>query len=86
MNTTGTPVTVPMVRTWFDGDRACVSLYEQNVMDGSVGETILEIWDDWVFDAIEDGELDLNDPLGSMIRIAADVGLLVTSQTRALLH
>lgn len=58
------------VETWFERDRAQVTLYDGN------GDTILEWWDEAVEEAIEDGFLDPHDYLDSATEYAKSLGIL----------
>ena len=57
--------------TWFERDRAHVE-----IRDEETDQTIIEFWDEAVFEAIEDGFLDPSDYFGSAIRYAESVGLI----------
>jgi hypothetical protein len=46
------------VSTWFERDRACVIVYAG---DNESDAVLLELWDEAVFEAIEDGFLDAKD-------------------------
>ena len=55
------------LETWFERDRAHVAL-----VDADTDETIFELWDDAVFEAVEDGFLDHRAFLmGKLMRPAA---------------
>ena len=47
-----------IVSTWFERDCACVIVYAG---DDENSEGLLELWDEAVFEAIEDGFLDAKD-------------------------
>jgi len=59
------------VYTWFERDRASVELRNEDT-----AETILELWDDDVYQAVEDGYLNPRDWEGSMLEYAKYLGLI----------
>ena len=59
------------LHAWIERDRAHVEL-----RDATTNETILEWWDDEVYQAIEDGFLDPRDLEGSATAYAEEMGLL----------
>lgn len=58
------------VNTWFERDRAYVALQDDDE------NVIIELWDDDVSEAVEDGFLDMRDIEGSLRQYAKDLGLL----------
>jgi len=59
------------LHTWFERDRAHVEL-----RDAETNKTIIEWWDEGVFEAIEDGFLDPRDFEGSAMAYAEAMGIL----------
>lgn len=59
------------LHTWFERDRAHVEL-----RDTTTNKTIVEWWDEEVFEAIEDGFLDPRDLEGSATAYAEAMGII----------
>ncbi|MBX6334672.1 hypothetical protein IRY61_05040 [Candidatus Saccharibacteria bacterium] len=59
------------LHTWFERNRAHVEL-----RDATTNETIIEWWDEEVFEAIEDGFLDPRDLESSAVAYAEAIGIL----------
>lgn len=59
------------LHTWFERDRAHVEL-----RDAETQKTIIEWWDEEVFEAIDDGFLDPRDFEGSAVAYAEAIGIL----------
>lgn len=64
-----------IITTWFERDRAHVSL-NVRTDDGEAGDTIIEWWDGEVAEALEDGFLNPRDLQASAFSYASEMGLL----------
>ena len=57
--------------TWFERDRACVEL-----RDRETDHTVFEVWDESVYELIDDGFIDPRDYKQSAFDYAKSVGLI----------
>jgi len=57
--------------TWFERDRQHVHLFS-----GDENTTVLELWDEQITEAVQDGFLDMRRVKASMIDMAGNAGLI----------